>query len=199
MIRQKLRWAFVHECGDIFRLHRIGRYAVSLFPTDSLQLTRAAVLRLFGWNLGTGVQFASTPRLLGSGPLHRRITIGNGAYVNSGAVWELGAEIRIGENVHIGSGVSLLTTSHAIGDETCRAGELIRKPIVVGDGVWLSAGSMVLPGVTVGAGSIVAAGCVVRSDVPANCVFGGVPGRVLRRFDELEDRRDAAGFVSVPA
>ncbi len=172
------------ELGDVLRRHRFGRVAVSVLPTDAFHLTRSAVLRRFGWRLGRGALLASTPRLLGSGPLHRRLTVGAGVYVNSGAVWDLGAEIELGENVHIGQGVSLLTTTHKTGDATCRAGDLVHAPISVGAGSWIAAGTTVLAGSTIGAGSIVAAGCLVRSDVPANCLFGGVPGRVIRMLDD---------------
>ena len=39
---------------------------------------------------------------------------------------------------------------------------------------------MILPGITIGDGAIVAAGAVVTKDVPARCMVGGVPAKVVK-------------------
>lgn len=56
------------------------------------------------------------------------------------------------------------------------------KPITVGAGAWLGAGSMVLKGVRIGANSVVGAGAVVATNVPPNCVVFGNPARVIWRM-----------------
>ena len=45
---------------------------------------------------------------------------------------------------------------------------------------------MITKGVTIGENSVIAAGAVVTKDVPANCVAGGVPARVLKELDPAE-------------
>jgi maltose O-acetyltransferase len=176
------RTAFV-ELRDVVRAHRLGRWAAAMLPVDTCLRSRVRILRLFKWKLGDGTILSATPRLLGDGDLCRRLTVGRGVYVNIGAVWELGAEIEIGDHVHIGQSVSLLTTTHEFGPAECRAGDLVRSPIRVGAGTWIGAGATVLAGVRIGQGSIIASNCLVREDVPDNCVFGGVPGRVLQLLD----------------
>jgi acetyltransferase-like isoleucine patch superfamily enzyme len=47
--------------------------------------------------------------------------------------------------------------------------------VTIGDGCWLGAGAIVLPGVTVGRGASIGAGAVVRNEVPANALAVGVP------------------------
>lgn len=55
---------------------------------------------------------------------------------------------------------------------------------VIGNDVWLGAGTVVLRGVTLGDGAVVGAGAVVTRDVPPYTVVAGVPARPLRtRFD----------------
>ena len=53
-------------------------------------------------------------------------------------------------------------------------------PIVIGNDVWIGAGTIVLPEVKIGDGAIIGAGAVVTHDVPAYAVVAGVPARILR-------------------
>ncbi|WP_285946812.1 CatB-related O-acetyltransferase, partial [Thomasclavelia cocleata] len=60
-----------------------------------------------------------------------------------------------------------------------------KAPVVIGDNVWIGANVTILPGVTIGDYVVVAAGSVVTKDVPAYCVVGGNPARVIKkRFDD---------------
>lgn len=56
-------------------------------------------------------------------------------------------------------------------------------PIRVGRGAWLGQNVVVMPGVTIGELAIVGANAVVTSDVPPKTIVGGVPARLLRRWD----------------
>jgi virginiamycin A acetyltransferase len=61
-------------------------------------------------------------------------------------------------------------------------GELpFKGDTIVGNDVWLGYEALVMPGVKIGNGAIVASRSVVASDVPAYCVVGGNPAKVLRR------------------
>ena len=53
-------------------------------------------------------------------------------------------------------------------------------PVVICDKVWIGARATILCGVTIGEGSVVAAGSVVAKDVPAYCLVGGVPAKILK-------------------
>lgn len=55
----------------------------------------------------------------------------------------------------------------------------IVEPIVIGSDVWIGAHAVILRGVTVGKGAIIASGAVVKHDVPAYSIVGGVPARVI--------------------
>ncbi|HEX2853354.1 MAG TPA: DapH/DapD/GlmU-related protein [Opitutaceae bacterium] len=60
-----------------------------------------------------------------------------------------------------------------------------RKPIKLGNDVWLGAHVFVRDGLTIGDGAIVAAGSVVIKDVPPYAIVGGVPAKLIRmRFSE---------------
>ncbi|MCI9131512.1 antibiotic acetyltransferase [Thomasclavelia cocleata] len=64
--------------------------------------------------------------------------------------------------------------------------QLPRKgDIIVGNDVWIGRESVIMPGVKIQNGAIIAAYSVVTKDVPAYCVVGGNPARVIKkRFDD---------------
>ena len=122
-----------------------------------------------------------------------QISIGAETFINANAVFLDSAEIRVGAIVLIGPGVQLVTVSHPLraaeriiptdqrrGDEAPY--RTFARPIVIGDGVWIGAGSIVFGGVTIGENTSIGAGSIVTSDVQANCFAFGQPARVQRRL-----------------
>ncbi|HEY7857267.1 MAG TPA: acyltransferase [Candidatus Nanopelagicales bacterium] len=61
---------------------------------------------------------------------------------------------------------------------------IIKSPVRIGPDVWVGAKASVLRGATIGHGSVLAAHTVVRGEVPALSVVGGIPGRVLKNRSE---------------
>lgn len=60
----------------------------------------------------------------------------------------------------------------------------LKGDTAVGNDVWIGQNVTVMPGVHIGDGAIIAANSVVARDVPAYCIAGGNPCRVIRpRFD----------------
>ncbi len=56
------------------------------------------------------------------------------------------------------------------------------SPVVIEDDVWLGTGCIVLSGVRIGKGSVIAAGSVVVNDIPAMCIAGGNPAKVIKQI-----------------
>ena len=54
----------------------------------------------------------------------------------------------------------------------------------IGDDVIVFSHAVISPGVSIGNGSVIAAGAVVTGDIPARCLVGGAPAKILRRFDD---------------
>lgn len=60
-----------------------------------------------------------------------------------------------------------------------------RKPISIGNDVFIGANVTVIDGVTIGDGAVIGAGAVVSKDIPPYAVAVGCPIRIIRyRFDE---------------
>ena len=89
--------------------------------------------------------------------------------------------LRIGSNVAIAGLTMLVPGNHRIDrlDIPIRAQGIENKPIEVGDDVWIGANVVVLAGARLGAGCVVAAGAVVRGDIAARSIVGGIPARVI--------------------
>ena len=103
------------------------------------------------------------------------LTVGAGTFINYGCFFDLGAPTTIGERVDVGYEVMFTTCSHKDGDEFRRAGKATTGSIHVGDGAWIGARSVIMPGVTIGEGCVIAAGSLVRSDCQPNSMYAGVP------------------------
>jgi acetyltransferase-like isoleucine patch superfamily enzyme len=60
-----------------------------------------------------------------------------------------------------------------------------RRPVRIGNDVWIGLGAYIRAGVTVGDGAVIAAHACVVADVPPYAIVGGVPARLIRyRFPE---------------
>ena len=113
----------------------------------------------------------------------KALTVDEGSFINVEALIDLTAPVTIGARVAIGQRLTIVTETHAMGNERARAARRYAEPVVIGDGCWIGANVVILPGVEIGRGSIVAAGAVVIADVSPNTLVGGVPARPIRDLD----------------
>lgn len=111
----------------------------------------------------------------------RRLTVGRGSFINGGCRIDNNAEfVHIGARCSIAPEVVILTATHELGGPLERAGRVLDAPVTIGDGVWIGARAVILPGVTIGDGVVIAAGAVVTSDCDAHALYAGVPA--VRKF-----------------
>lgn len=100
------------------------------------------------------------------------------------------ATVTFGSRVICGPNVQIYAGTHST-DVTERQKGLERAyPITVGDDVWIGGGSILIGPCTIGNGTTIAAGAVVRGDVPANVVVGGIPGRVIKHLNSSNHKFD---------
>ena len=109
--------------------------------------------------------------------------MGGGSFSNANCFFDLSEDVIIGKNCSIGMRVTFITSSHKIGDSSKRGGQSYAKKIVVGDGGWIGANVSILPGVTIGDGVVIGTGAVVIGDCEPNCVYAGVPAKIVKRLN----------------
>ena len=110
--------------------------------------------------------------------------------------------IKIGKNAHVGANVTFDTIDHKLFDignnvtitmNTVLLTHFLRPhddghltwytgKLTIGNDVFIGANSVIACPVTIGNNVIIAAGSVVTRDIPSNCLVGGVPAKVLKRF-----------------
>ncbi|MES1187742.1 MAG: acyltransferase [Myxococcales bacterium] len=130
---------------------------------------RTMAMRAAGLKIGKSSLFFGLPTLLGEGRVEDRFRVGTFCGFNAGSIFDLEDSVTIGDHVAVGHDVMFLTS----GSWNAQSGALKRAPIVIENGVWLGARTVVLPGVTVGESSVIGAGVVVDKDVPANTLLAG--------------------------
>ncbi|MFP7470594.1 DapH/DapD/GlmU-related protein [Niallia taxi] len=130
---------------------------------------RVAIYRIYGMDINT--KYIQGKCFFGG----NNIKIGKGTTVNYQCFFDNNGRIEIGNNCDLAMQVSLITSTHEIGDATRRAGETYGKNIKIEDGCWIGARVIIQPGVTIGKGCIIAAGSVVTKDCEPNGLYVGVP------------------------
>ncbi|MFI7484316.1 acyltransferase [Kocuria sp. M1R5S2] len=135
---------------------------------------RWRILRASGAEV-SGAYICANVRLPG-----QALTIGQDTFINRGVAWDGHASLHLGERCDIAQDVLFVCATHEIGDSKHRARQRSDSPISVGDGTWIGARAVILPGVTIGPGCIIGAGAVVTHDCDANGVYVGAPARRIR-------------------
>jgi acetyltransferase-like isoleucine patch superfamily enzyme len=89
--------------------------------------------------------------------------------------------MRIGNQVNVGPLACVIGANHGMSaDRPIQAQPHESLEVVIGDDVWIGAGSIVLPGSRIGRGAVIGAGSVVSGEVAEMTVAAGAPARRIR-------------------
>lgn len=133
-----------------------------IYPSASIQIGKKALV-----NLGKSVSIRRNCEI--NARNGSQIEIGNNTFLNSGCIITAHKSITIGDNVEFGPNVLVFDHDHKF-DGGYKAREFECSEIVIGNNVWIGAGSIILRGSKIGNNAVIAAGSIIKMDVPDNSV-----------------------------
>ena len=152
----------------------VVKYTIWKLCWHRFYFLRAGLLKLFGANIyWQTMAFGSTDiRRPWDIKLGINVTLGPRVHVYNLSKVEIGDNTVISQDVYICGGTHDYTNSKL---------PLLRKDIIIGENVWISAGAFIGPGVTVGQGAVVGARAAVFKDVEPWTVVGGNPAKFIKK------------------
>lgn len=197
--------SFIKRILNQYRLKSVQKkvFSSAIFGRNAI-ITSSANIKLLNGSVKDDIKIGDNFKI--SGELissHRgKIEIGNNClvgprcYVGAVECIKLGNFVRISNNVVVIDNNNhpvnpcdrKLMNSVDYSSEYRTWKYSVSKSIVIHDNVWIGRNSIINKGVTIGENSIVAAGSVVTKDVPANCIVGGNPAKVVKINIDQEPR-----------
>lgn len=116
-----------------------------------------------------------------TGPIEN-IIIGSNTRINKLSNFRFKkGKISIGENVIIAQYVSVITHSYNYDpNENIKDQSMYSKDVSIGDGAWIGAYSVIMPGVKIGKGAIIGVHSMVNKNVPDNEIWAGIPAKKIK-------------------
>lgn len=146
-----------------------------IFESNWFVLTRIKpfILRLFGASIGQKVVIKPNVKI----KFPWRLTIGAYSWIGEGVWIDNLTNVTIGRHVCISQNVQMVTGNHAFDISSF---DLMFKPIVIEDRVWIGARALIAPGVTCGRGSVLLMGSVLLKRMLQNSVYCGHPAKFYK-------------------
>lgn len=176
----------IYLSGKVFGISRVVRYLRNPNPRLTVRLLRA-----FGAAVGPRSTFKRAVYLdnvfedRNSAGDFSRLRVGSNCYIGDGVYFDLSNNVVLEDDAVISGQVSFVT--HA----DCNRSEYLAdlfprqsKPVRVGRGAWIGFRATLLIGVEIGPEAVVAAHALVRKDIEARTLNGGVPSRTIRALVE---------------
>lgn len=134
---------------------------------------KVLLLRAFGAKIGKGLVIKN--EVIVKSPWF--LTIGDDCWIGEGCWIDNLDRVSIGNNVCISQGALLLTGNHDYKDPTM---PFRNGTIIVEDGAWVGARSVVCAGVTVHEGAILTVGSIATKDMEPWMIYQGNPAVKIR-------------------
>ena len=134
---------------------------------------RRWLLRLFGATVAPNVVIKPGVRV----KFPWRLSIGHHTWLGEDAWIDNIDQVEIGDNCCVSQGAYLCTGSHDVSSPTFN---LVTKPIIIRNGVWIAARAVVGPGVIVGEGTVLALGSVATRSLDSWSIYRGSPAKLVR-------------------
>ena len=142
-----------------------------MLPLDEMLLDR--------WKKAEFLGFGEQTSVYENVYIYGKPKIGKNVWVGPFVVLDGTGGLTIGDGCDISCGVMIFTHSTHLRCVSKKNMDTEKKPVKIGNYVYVGSGAIVLPGVAIGDNSVIGAGAVVSKDVPALSVVMGVPAKIV--------------------
>lgn len=97
-----------------------------------------------------------------------RMTIGSEVFFNRNCIVICQKHISIGDECKFGPNVCIYDHDHAFSTQGVLQDKFLCSDVIIEDGCWIGAGSIILRGAHIGKNTVVAAGSVIKGSIPPN-------------------------------
>ncbi len=141
-----------------------------LFPFSKI---KTILLKIYGAKIGKGVVIKPSVNI----KYPWRLTIGNNVWIGENVWIDNLDDVKIGNNISISQGALLLSGNHNFKKSTF---DLMIGKIIIEDGVWIGAKTIVTGGVTCHSHSILTVNSVASKDLNAYGIYKGNPAIFIK-------------------
>lgn len=135
------------------------------------------LVNIYGSEIGDETRIGPFVEIQSQTRIGRRCKISSHSFICQGVTIE--DEVFIGHGVMFTNDVLPRATTETgalqTGDDWTLVETLVKR------GASIGSNATILPGVTIGERAVIGAGAVVTEDVPPDCIYAGVPARLLRK------------------
>jgi putative colanic acid biosynthesis acetyltransferase WcaF len=143
-------------------------------PLNPFSGIKVGLLRIFGAKIGRGVNIKPSVNI----KYPWRLKIGDYVWIGEGVWIDNLGDVVIGDNCCISQGALLLTGNHNYKKTTF---DLMVSEIILEEGVWIGAKSIVAPGAKCKSHSVLSAGALLSSEMEPYAIYAGNPAKFLRK------------------
>ena len=174
-LRKHLKFTLLHKIRQFTLRRKIDTLGENVFIEKNVKILR------FPKNvqIGNQVVLKEGARICSCNQ-NAKINIGENTTFGYHSFLFSSESIEIGNNCLIAPFVYIVDSDHNI-----EKGKLINEqpnstaPVQIGNDVWIGTGAKFLKGVSIENGAVIAAGAIVRNDVKAYEIHGGIPAKKI--------------------
>lgn len=143
-------------------------------PLNPISSVKVRLLRCFGAKIGKGVVIKPSVNI----KYPWNLSIGDYTWIGENVWIDNLVQVTIGSNVCVSQGAMLLCGNHNYKKSTF---DLMVGKIVLEDGCWVGAQSVVCPGITLHSHAVLGVASVANKNLDAYTIYQGNPAHMVRK------------------